>query len=53
MYAAPRFVKFYFVRFWPTRRSGVTLAITHKAGFVIQVAGMPHAPKGSAPMTGR
>jgi hypothetical protein len=34
LYHPPRFVNNYLVRFWPARRSGVTLATTHKAGFV-------------------
>jgi hypothetical protein len=33
LYAIGRFVNFYLVRFWSPRRSGVTLATTHKAGF--------------------
>jgi len=34
LYYMRRFVKFYLVRFWSSRRSGVTLATTLKAGFV-------------------
>ena len=33
LYDPLRFVNFYLVRFWSPRRSGVTLATTHKAGF--------------------
>ena len=33
LYHPRRLVNFYLVRFWSPRRSGVTLATTHKAGF--------------------
>jgi hypothetical protein len=33
LYHPQRLVNFYLVRFWSPRRSGVTLATTHKAGF--------------------
>ena len=40
---SPAVVNFYFIRFWSPRRSGVTLAITHKAGFFDR--GGRHPPK--------